>query len=472
MFDWLLHTLNDIIGSVLRTIFTDEDSAIVPAMAHFCCATRADVAHHVCVFHKQMNFTKHVNSARATAATRSEAVDLFHEICYAKEEGQVSAAIDKIRHLLPSMSDYLDREITEKLALFSEAFRGDAFTLGFSATSVAESANSMIKRYLPPRVSTLVDIRKACTRSYVVKALGKQAVVQREFRRPHFLWEIYHSQISRTVCSLIDEQVEQSKGWQIHSPHDGSDEFEAICGNGRRWGIKVDERGPICECNETSKTGLPCPHLLALYSQCADHAFPTALIAPRWIPDVNKTEIPALPMLSIEEHDDLQRISVRSTDEEEILPVSDLLDGPNDGPSLNDDPETEAVAQGNTSNGRYARLLYLGKQIAQKGSISPARYEGVIQSLRMVLESLTEPVDGEIRDVDGRHRGRPRGAGHSQSHREGSACPLCGQMHPIHDCPSYAVFQEEKHRYHGTIEGRMHCTLCGYGGHNKLHVQS
>jgi prephenate dehydrogenase len=132
------------------------------------------VAHRVCVCHKQTNFTKHVNAARATAATRNEAIGLFREICYAKEHEQVRAAIEKIRHLLPLMSDYLDREITEKLPLFSETFRGDAFTLGFGATSIAESAHSMIKRYCPPRVSILCQIRESYTRAYRVKALAKQ----------------------------------------------------------------------------------------------------------------------------------------------------------------------------------------------------------------------------------------------------------------------------------------------------------
>jgi hypothetical protein len=114
MFDWLLLMLNQIIGPVLRTVFTDEDSAIVPAMANLCCSTRPDVAHRVCVFHQQTTFTKPVNAARATAATRNQAVDLFHAICYAEEQEQMRAAIEKIRHLLSPMSDYLDREITEK----------------------------------------------------------------------------------------------------------------------------------------------------------------------------------------------------------------------------------------------------------------------------------------------------------------------------------------------------------------------
>jgi hypothetical protein len=95
------------------------------------------------------------------------------------------------------------------------------------------------------------------------------------------------------------------------------------------------------------------------------------LIAKRWIPEVNNAEIPYLSMLSIEEHDDLQRIIAHSSDEEEILPIPGFQEGRDESQSHNDDPGTEAVSKVDTPHGRSARLLYLGKQITQKGSIAP-----------------------------------------------------------------------------------------------------
>jgi hypothetical protein len=53
MFLWLLTHLNDILGPVLRTIVTNEDSAIIPAMVNFRDSQRPDVAHRICVFHKK-----------------------------------------------------------------------------------------------------------------------------------------------------------------------------------------------------------------------------------------------------------------------------------------------------------------------------------------------------------------------------------------------------------------------------------
>jgi hypothetical protein len=46
-----------------------------------------------------------------TPDIREQRTNLFDEICYSKIEGQVNAAIDKIRQLVPAMSDYLEREI-------------------------------------------------------------------------------------------------------------------------------------------------------------------------------------------------------------------------------------------------------------------------------------------------------------------------------------------------------------------------
>jgi hypothetical protein len=110
---------------------TDEDSAIVPAIVNFRDCQRPDVAHRIWVFHKKANVTKHVNTARTSPDVKEEAMSLFDEICYAKYEGQVTGAIEKIRNLLPGMSNDLDAEVVPILPCFTEAFRGDAMILGF-----------------------------------------------------------------------------------------------------------------------------------------------------------------------------------------------------------------------------------------------------------------------------------------------------------------------------------------------------
>jgi hypothetical protein len=163
-FEWLLKNLDQMLGSMLRTIFSDQDSALIPAMANFRALSRGDVAHRLCVFHKRVNFSKQVAAARAAPSVKDVANSLFDEICYSKSEGQVLAACEKIRKLIPGMSDYVETELIALLPLFTEAFRGDALTLGFHATSLSESANRMIKRSLPSQIHSLTEIREGYTR--------------------------------------------------------------------------------------------------------------------------------------------------------------------------------------------------------------------------------------------------------------------------------------------------------------------
>jgi hypothetical protein len=166
MFAWLLTHLNNILGPGLRTVLTDEDSAIVPAIVNFRDCQRPDVAHRICMFHRKVNFTKHVNTALANPDAKEEAMSLFDEICYAKYEGQVTATIEKIWNLLPDISTYLDAEVVPIFPCFTEAFRGDAMAIGYHATSMAESANRLMKRYHPPSIHNLVEIGECYTRSY------------------------------------------------------------------------------------------------------------------------------------------------------------------------------------------------------------------------------------------------------------------------------------------------------------------
>jgi hypothetical protein len=92
-------------------------------------------------------------------------------MCYSKQESQARAAIEKIRALLPGLSIYLGREMTQVLSFFTEAFGNDILTLSYHATSPSESANHTVKQYLPSRIDDLAKIRECDTLAYQIKAL-------------------------------------------------------------------------------------------------------------------------------------------------------------------------------------------------------------------------------------------------------------------------------------------------------------
>jgi hypothetical protein len=90
-----------------------------------------------------------------------------------------------------------------------------------------------------------------------------------------------------------------------------------------------------------------------------------------------------------------------------------------------------------------------------------------VQSPTRILESLTVPMDGEIRDAEGRRRGRPRQTGNSHPPPAPTPCPLCGCVHEITQYRLYEAFLEEETHHQRVREGRIHCKLCGYRGHRK-----
>jgi hypothetical protein len=139
----------------------------------------------------------------------------------------------------------------------------------------------------------------------------------------------------------------------------------------------------------------------------------------------------------------------------------------NDVQVLDGEEEVNSLVLSDTPRGRYLRLLYLGKQIAQKGSVASERFGNIVTKLTGVLESLTEPQHEEIRDADGHRRGRPRGTSHTHFRREVGPCPLCDGAHDMQKCKMYRVFLEQKTRYQGASKGKIHCKLCGYAGHRR-----
>jgi hypothetical protein len=117
-----------------------------------------------------------------------------------------------------------------------------------------------------------------------------------------------------------------------------------------------------------------------------------------------------------------------------------------------------------TPHGRYLHLFHLAKQIAQKGLRAPGQYEVIMHGLTGILESLTVPIDREIRDAEGRRRGRPRRTGDSRPPPAPSSCALCGCSHDITQCRMYEALLEKKNRHAGVMRGKIHCKLCGCAG--------
>jgi hypothetical protein len=325
-------------------------------------------------------------------------------MCHSKRQGPAIAAIDKFSKLLPAVSGYLDAEMVPMFPFFAETFRGDAFIFGYQATLVAESINHMMKRDFPPHIHNLTEIRDSYTRSHPVKVLGMKHRMERQSCREHFLRTLVRAPVSRVLCDLIDARVHESGQWYVIRSLHNDDEFEVTVENEKRWMIRTDTPDPRCECNKTSGTGRPCPHLIVLHSQFGEQFFPIAFIAGLWLPGVPTDQIPCLPILTLKAMDDFRRRMVGDGLEEIEATDTRLYESEDPYEQENDraDEHAQDLSPADQPPGNCLHLLYPGKQIAQKGADASSRYKELSTTLMNILESLMEPRNGERRDAKGR----------------------------------------------------------------------
>jgi hypothetical protein len=471
-FVWLLQTLEPLVHNQLKTIFTDEDSALCPAIVWFRENVRGDVFHRICYWHKRRNFRKAVDRARVTPTVRDEALRLFDVVCKDPADAEVEEAIAKIRLLIPSIAEYLEREVCSRLDLFTEAFRGGALTLGYSTTGLSESANNLIRRILPAALLSLIDIRKGVTKAYQIKALGDDRTILHE-RHPQGAREawLHGAKLEKPIIRWIEEISKAADACTITLANvtvaeDSDVQFFEACVQGHRsFLIRQTPSELACECDRLSGTGLPCCHLVALFRKCGHGFFPVQLIARRWIRSPGAS-IPALPVMRIQDDDSARKVVAASVTSDEDDDQRPTADGDDQLPGPADEPPARLPGQSR----RYQILNVLGKQIAQKGADNPDKFEAAHERLVELLDSMTEERDGDVRDARGRPKGRPRKHGHSQpddSPGPKPRCPLCdSDAHKLTKCPHYPIFDDERREYDGSTEGRC-CSLCLFAGHRK-----
>jgi hypothetical protein len=457
VFDWFLAKLWDFLHHAIHTILTDEDSALVSSMAkfHF---NHPEVAHRLCVFHKRRNFQKRLDIVTKDSKVQAEALRLFQIVLYSRRQTRVDQYVRQLNQLLPTLADYIEKEINQCLCFCSEAYRGGALTLGINHTGVAESTNKMLKS--SPVESGFVGIREAHSRNHEIKAAAAQVRISRQFQREHFLHRDFGLELSRPLQKRIDDCVSRSRKWDIHrAPEDATIYLARHQNSDSVWHLRYDETNPPdCECNETSGTGLPCPHVIALFHQMAsDHDFPVQAIAPRWYQRSPHVDLPPLPILRLHEVDAIEKIvnALSSDDENRVQSDDD-----------NDDPVPPSVTD-DSARDKYLRMFHVAKEVTRKASTNPTRYDDVLATLSTLLQSLTVEVDGEVRDAAGRPKGRPRRRGYSQPEREGAKhCCLCdSDGHNIRDCRHYPTFCQERAVFVPEIGGKRRCSLCQHSGH-------
>jgi hypothetical protein len=414
------------------------------------------VRHRLCSWHKKINFEKRVRAVTRDEKVVKAAIALFQIIMNEPAAVRVDHAFEQLRALLPQLTKYIDDELWDLRFQLTEAYRGDALTLGRRSNQAGESNNRMLRKVLAPGARTLADIREAYTQAHTVKTVATMGVVARSFVHVHFTETTFQLKLTRYVTDWIDRLVNESKLW-VCTPIDEPNRFRATYDE-RSWQIAYDgDHLPECECNETSGTGLPCCHIIALFWQLGGRAFPVQLIAPRWVPNFEGFTVPDLPPLTLAEADVVHKILSEASSEDE-----------DEGPPAPFPDESDPIRAGRDSATRkYNRIMIVAKEIAQRASANAERYDEVLREMETVRDSLLFVAEGEIREASGTPKGRPRGRGHSRPDPAGPThCPLSrSDTHNLPDCRYYPLFRKAQKKFVPRSGGRAMCPLCSFRGH-------
>jgi hypothetical protein len=302
-------------------------------------------------------------------------VKLFDEFISEKRQDTVEQALEQLRVVVPELTGYLDSELRPSLSHLTEAFHGEALTLAYHSTGVSESSNHMLLRNLPAATHTLADIRQGYSPAHQIKTETKAERIGRLFHIVHFLEKEFGVKLHRPICHWVERRVAQSKLWHTRLS-DTAAIYEAHSGE-TIWLLRYDgETPPQCQWNETSGPSLPCLHMIALFREIGgSNCFPIQMIAPRWISNFGAMEMPALPRLQIEEHDQMLR-ALSNVSSESEPEEGGGEEGPGEGSEF---PEAVSGTD-ETAADRCRRVLYLSKEIAQKASRNEGRNNEIVDA--------------------------------------------------------------------------------------------
>jgi hypothetical protein len=516
VFEWVLSTIHAHCGDPNKwaVLFTDEDSALMVAIPHFCAEVHP-IHPFICVWHKFNNIIKNIRALAIPTALKRRLESFVGPICHGTE-AEVINSLEKALALAPELVYYFENNVRPRLRLFADCYKGSVLTLGYKATAPSESANNMIKGKLPDRRLSLAELRKHITAIYQAKKSYSETTphlmspLARQLKNEHDVC------LAPNVASILDRSFKRAMDGRMRLEQ--SPEGILTCCEGKRtFMISPDH----CECGDTISYGLPCRHLIFAHMRLHG-LFPVFLINKRWLthePDhvseplvfecrtidqwlrdfpssdddsssyADSEVDPVCPTESwilqdlrkFREQDDhtdrdLYRDSDESSSDEVPFRGDDdqrFVESDADPPPLlSDDSGEEETPRKMNQSERFQRLNYLGKELSRIGSSEKlfGYVEGKMESLLQRLLAQGEGVKAGASDAPAvKKRGRRKRTGNSNcAPGKNVTCLLCGKGHDLAICQYRGLLDDAINTYQGdrNSEGRQ-CKVCHYRGHNR-----
>jgi hypothetical protein len=471
VFKWVLETLYDLCGDTWKTLMTDEDSALMSAFPAFCEQGRHRIAHRICAWHKHTNIDKHIQATHCPKERRDAWKKMLDVIFYEENEADVRLTLDKLATEAPELVPYLNRSIVPLLEQFATCFRGATFTLGYLATSPAESANRMIKDRMGSKKLDLTGVRKAITTAFAIKrhaeASQRMPVEMAEMLKPLL------GCLGPRILTELVESIRKSLYMEARKGENDSivrDPYPPSHIPGERL-YRVTEDN--CSCGNTVFNGLPCSHLICAYRELHGGGFPLFLVNRRWFIEGNAPDARDL------------KLSWEFLKQEMGHQAGEKVNHNNDcelegGPDFDDDmqrssevqtipkikkrrsdPDSEAMKQD-----RYRRLMEDAKEVAALASqkVSLFRYAKMNQG-QAIRTLITMGAVQERQEIDcprgTQKKGKPRKKGYSKPGGPAiRVCLLCDQRHHWKDCQYVEALHRHMNDYALRRKGKYECEFC------------
>jgi hypothetical protein len=454
VFEWILKLLTERLPcrEQIKTIISDDDVALRSAFANTESASIQNLGRVVCFWHKMQSFETILKQCRLDSNQMIQYRNIFRRLGMTRDPAECERCEDFFMCNAPQqLQGFLCTSVfpRDSFALCTKS-HNEAWSLGYNTSSIAEAANSRLKRYCSSKNQSLVDLRQ------VAIDIEDQIHVNAEYlkaRKPHksddtevdtFMKEFHvHRQIAEALLGSYDkggllsaELTDQKGVYEINEPDifhtDDKPSYS-------RYLVNICERR--CSCRKVETVGLPCSHLMCLMRSCdvVKEEMPR-LIHPRWI------------------EQDETRINL------ELQFIPDVVEV---------DPTVKCL----TKRQRYNHLNQFARAIAALGCGSKHEYKMALGVLNDLMQRLT-PADcneaDQIADARGIRAGRParkrirsdQPVDPPKQAISMKACRICGGNHEILRCPHLAEVKRLAGPGKVHTTGGHKCRCCGASGHN------
>jgi hypothetical protein len=211
---WMLRRIYAIAGDHWVAFLTDDDSAMMVAVPQFLKETCANMRHYLCVFHKFKNICKHINHLTSPQPTKLSLLNFTQSLCFSKTITKADDALEKMHGTAPEPVHYVDANIRTLLSQFADCCKGEWLILGYRATSLAESANAMIRRYTPNRLLSLTEMRRPISTAHRFKRHNQ---VQDPFLSPRMRELVTEADlhIEKNILDWLERSMNQSTTMRV-----------------------------------------------------------------------------------------------------------------------------------------------------------------------------------------------------------------------------------------------------------------